>query len=1458
MAEDRKPGGTSSGPGETPENVRATENAVRALKASVDSANESFSKQLEIVSKLRESIGQMSTSLNMAGDASKKAFSPEEWQKMYEAIGKVKNQTDSAGKSAKTLEKEMKDKLSKGFTIAGSALTGLVQGFKNFTSIGTFVFDSVTSIGEALFNLGAAIISIPFQFFDDLIQKAQKGGGGNELAQAYEAVRKQFGAFSSVSSHAVISVSKSMQGFKDSGLGVYRVFGNLAQRMNEVRELATAMGPIFAKTADQFEKAGGAIMGFQKGLGLSNEQMQALGTRAVSRGQDIVDVQVEMTKQAGAMAKAFGLDAKIISRDMGKALQDVAHFGHMSSKELAVAVTYANKLGVSIDKLTGLMDKFDTFDSSAESVSNLNAQFGLNLDAMQLMAAQSPAEKMSLLQKAFNQTGKDLTKLSYQERKFIAQQTGLEMATLDVAMAQKNATVSLSDMERVGADAEKKTITQADALKSLADAIERLTPSGSSAGGGFLNHLLEGFRMGLESSGPFLRVMMNIRKSLWDTQWEGVSLGKKFVEVFPGVKKLLDGLGDMFDPKNFQAFFKEINGIIDAFVKGDLKSFDELMMKLKDGFFGFFSKEETGGKKFLNGLKEFGRAIVKGIVGIGKWAFSEMQSLFGDFIAEMLDPGPAASEIVSGLKSFGLSVINGIVDLGKWAFKQFSSLYDALISELKNPGAATIAIKSSLTSAAQSVGDFITNIFKPFAVNVVKSITGLLKSEGESSDQKSEIEKFLSDIFKPIWSALRDLYKDPGLRTALKDFGTSLIAAIKDALWWVAVNMPWEGWVVLFGPAVFNIVSAIGGMFLKAKMQQAISSSVTKSVQQSITKASSDLDTSSTNGDISRSGQSAGAAVSKGFMGKFSSGMKLLGTAGLIYEGAQILYEVGKLGIDFVFDKIQASNKEAVEKLAASQNEAISKISNVKDLGRRQLEAEKKKDEVWKQIQEKYELKEGGLLAVKTGVEVSDLDEMKAQEYMNMQSLINGSKRLAADAAKGLTPEFKKAQQEKNEAIAAAQKKALEEIGPVTFENAAEKFGKIDELAKKILSPDFNLQETMDKLREKLKGINFSLFESAAQENKAKESAVAINMISSIFGNLSKTVDGMVEISKKITEIGTDSDDKTPAGILAQKSPHMQRAIEGLINAFTTGKVTYENADAAKSAAIAVSTMSQFLYPMGKNLQILSDTLSNMNFEAFISNIGAGSDPNKGLRGALGNLIQVFHGHEDVFGETVVGIEKSQAVITKTMGVLKSFTTLMFEIDNTDLSTTVVSSFGAAINGMTKDLTFNSQSMEIIQKLASDMSIFGAYMESIERVFAGTKSVTQKSVQNAISAVEQMVSSTQQLDNALARGSSIDIQSNLQQLAASSGLGDAGVYTVKSKEILINVNFVINFKTSDVEKSIVETHNSLIRDRINTLTKGVITATAGTQSDKDQTAAGASDWYIHAGGGNDIRHSNVT
>jgi hypothetical protein len=668
------------------------------------------------------------------------------------AFSRLESRLGKTGKGAKDLKGKLdaigdylQDKHPVAVGAALGALSGLAQGFKNLMAMGSGVMDFLGGLVGSLFEVGKAIISIPIKIFEGLMEKANSAGGGiSELAEAINNMRKEFGALSGPTNTAIMGISKDLGNLQLSGVSAMQVFGNMADRVKAVTELFVQGGPGIRQFSQEILDGGGAVLALQKGLGITNEQMGKLGSLAKSKGMTITKTLTDITKYADNLGKRFGLDSKLISKSMAEMSTDLAHFGHMSVKEIGRAAAYFQKLGVEVKDVTGMMDKTMTFEDAAEAVSQMNSALGTNVDLNEVMqAGADPTKLFALYSKALQDTGKDLTKLDARERAFLKQQTGMTDEMLNAAIAHKDAADMQKEMTKEADKAEKKVMTTEEAISKLSDAMERLLKSGGGDGPkGFWDAFTSGIEKGIMSSQEFMGLMKNLRLSTMEFTKAGFSLGKTLVEMFPGIKDILGGLKDLFDPGRIGKFIRgataDIAGFFKDLTEGKM-SFPQLMDKLKEKFFDFFDKSGPAGQKLMKGFEKFFKAIRDIFAQAIKWVMTKV----GEFVKDIVDfiKNPSGPD-VSGLKDGATSFLAPIADAFREGWKvlgpALKDLFEVVMQKL-----ADIVLPMIKKFAADNWGKIALVLFGPAFAQalvgalipalggaLVKSVGGLLSGGG--------------------------------------------------------------------------------------------------------------------------------------------------------------------------------------------------------------------------------------------------------------------------------------------------------------------------------------------------------------------------------------------------------------------------------------------------------------------------------------------------------------------------------------------------------------------------------------------------------------------------------------------------------------------------------------------------------------------------------------------------------
>lgn len=737
------------------------EDILGILEAQAKSQRNQLEVMKQVVSSLSEvadssngTVGNMEKtreSLEKAAEAAEKLGKGGAMNNFATALGTAYNKSQGLGASLKAAVK-----ILPGFATFVGMWDGFASGI-TFTANAMKLFGSMsTSALETLGQLAIGIISFPFKILSSLINFASSGGGDNSLRQALEDIRKEFGDLSKTSSAAIIQMSRNMKGqLANTGLSVYRTFGRLAERLKTVAEYAKNLGPLFAALSGQFVQNAESVGAYFKALGLSEEGQKAVATRAMALGQDITEVSRELANYSLQLADRFGLSAKEVSRDVGNMMADFEHFGGMAPQVLTQISVYARRLGVDVKGLLGIIDRFDNFEDAATSAAQLTQAFGLQIDALQMLKAQDPAERTEMLRKAFFAAGRSIETMTRQERALLQQQTGLEASALDLVFAQKSQGMSYEQVKKQSDSARKSQLTQEEAMQKLAGAIERLVRSGSMGGGGFFERFFQGFERGIVMSRDFRGLMIKIRMALRETYWAGAQVGRMFMELFPGIQDITRGLSGLFDRNRFRGMIRDLKATFRTFFTdltsaNSKDSFRNLMDNLKRMFWNYFDGSTPAGKGILTGLKSFGTAasvIIAGMIGeIAKGLTKGIRFVSdllsgkaqlggpsvagaGGFILEMLNP------IIEAVQDAWPPLVDALKDL--WTEQIWPRIRDFL---LDNAGTISTVLFGAVVvgAIAKGIGGLL---FTAFSSAVTEGVKGMF-----SAAAKGAVEQGISTV----------------------------------------------------------------------------------------------------------------------------------------------------------------------------------------------------------------------------------------------------------------------------------------------------------------------------------------------------------------------------------------------------------------------------------------------------------------------------------------------------------------------------------------------------------------------------------------------------------------------------------------------------------------------------------------------------------------------------------------
>lgn len=592
------------------------------------------------------------------------------------------------------------------FDMIGDAIEGTKQSASSAVDFLTQMFSSVFNLAKSIFSVEGTIVAGLIGMSNEFAASA------SEYMQALEDLRAQLGDFSQNPAANVITGMKELTGeLANTGLSVWRVFGNNASQLKFFTEMAVGMGPAWDIFGTEIANSAEVIGTFAKGMGLGAEEMKNFAGYAMSSGQTLTETMQEAANYSLQLGPAFGLSAKVISRDVGKMINDVKNFGNMSVKQMTQSAIYTRKLGLEMDKIVGIVSKFDNFEDAAESASQLSQAFGLNIDAMQMMQEQDPAKRIDMIRQAMQQAGKSTENMTRQELALLSSQTGLDEAATRQAFSLQNVGTSYDQVAKAGDDAQAAQLTQAEATEKLAGAIERMVVTGKTFTS-FWDALVQGFADGIVKFGPMRSLMMEIHRALQNWYWAGVQLGQMFATVFPGAVEAIQALHKYFSA--FNVLIDEIKKPVEEFFKAvgsDPAAFDKMFAGVKPAMLKFFDTLTEARVEFLMAMMTMVKTGAAQLPKAFKFIFASLKTQIMQLpviIGQLLSgAGPAitangAPTLASAFSDMFHVIVDSAADIGNQIVVMFSdpAVQAALITSAALLWNKFVTISGPLLTAA--------------------------------------------------------------------------------------------------------------------------------------------------------------------------------------------------------------------------------------------------------------------------------------------------------------------------------------------------------------------------------------------------------------------------------------------------------------------------------------------------------------------------------------------------------------------------------------------------------------------------------------------------------------------------------------------------------------------------------------------------------------------------------------
>jgi len=212
--------------------------------------------------------------------------------------------------------------------------------------------------------------------------------------------------------------------------GVVASTGELVEQAGKLQNSLAGLQGMSRGQVSQFAEVGLAV----ERLGVSTDDYTSILSHQMTvmgkTGPEAQETMGTLQTASNQLGMSFGE----LSSMMASSQKDFSSFGANADKVFLKTAGTARQLGMEIGDLVELGKKFDTFDSAASSVADLNYLMGGQfLDTMEMMSVQNeegPAGVAAKIKEQFDATGKSIEDMSRHQRMAMAEAAGMDEATM--------------------------------------------------------------------------------------------------------------------------------------------------------------------------------------------------------------------------------------------------------------------------------------------------------------------------------------------------------------------------------------------------------------------------------------------------------------------------------------------------------------------------------------------------------------------------------------------------------------------------------------------------------------------------------------------------------------------------------------------------------------------------------------------------------------------------------------------------------------------------------------------------------------------------------------------------------------------------------------------------------------------------------------------------------------------
>jgi len=357
-------------------------------------------------------------------------------------LGDVSGQQGSASRQASEAAVEGAERSSGAARDLVGGYTGMLEGLT--TSTDTAFGGILLTAGEAakglrgVFEEATAGAGAYYDFFSKLGEDLRReyfevqeifGGAFGEIEEGAEKANKQ-------SAEAVRGITEVYESFytgiEGTTVSLFELYGSAEEVAQILQDTASESTRAVAFLREDSAGMTQDMALAMKGLGLTQQEASVYIDRALATtGRANTDLLKEVALTVTATQDSTGVSKKIITDNVTGMLENVQNFANMSVQSMSAAGAQLAQYGLDFSALNSLVGQFQSFEGAADSVANLTAVFGVQLDTMDMMMAANEGQEYML----------DMVRQGFADAGIGAEDLTSNMAAARTAASQMNLTV---------------------------------------------------------------------------------------------------------------------------------------------------------------------------------------------------------------------------------------------------------------------------------------------------------------------------------------------------------------------------------------------------------------------------------------------------------------------------------------------------------------------------------------------------------------------------------------------------------------------------------------------------------------------------------------------------------------------------------------------------------------------------------------------------------------------------------------------------------------------------------------------------------------------------------------------------------------------------------------------------------------------------------------------------------